>query len=145
MLRRIWTHRADLPLAIEITLWLALARLILLILPFDKVAALLQPTVHIAATGVNLPRIGRIVTAVARIVPWRAVCFHHGIAAQRILCRRGIAADLHYGVRRQADGQIKAHVWVTAQGQMVVGGAIAADYTPLTTFAAVDLANTKSR
>jgi hypothetical protein len=63
------------------------------------------------------------VTVAARRLPWRSVCIHQGLAAQRMLRRRGIDARLHYGVRHESSsGKLEAHVWVTAGGLSIIGG-----------------------
>ena len=132
----LWHRRAHWSLALEALGWLAIAWIMLEFLPFRQVAQLLRPRVRASSAqpAPDLARIGRIIRAVAEKTPWRSVCFHQAIAAQRILCRRGMAADLHYGVRKQPDGMIEAHVWVTAQGHPVVGCEIMADFVPLTSF-----------
>ena len=133
--------------AAEAALWLLLAWLALRLLPFRHVARLLHPTVRRRAAGedgdtqiaqpaqiAQVAQVARAVRAAARRVPWSAVCFPQGIAAQRMLCRRGIAADLHYGVAKAENGGLEAHVWVTAGGVTVVGGETAERFTPVTTF-----------
>ena len=118
--------------------WLLLAWAALHALPFRWVARGLRP--RIAAprppTPSHISRVHWIVDAVADRVPWRAVCFHRGIAAQRILAGWRIAADLHYGVTRQAPQGLQAHVWVTAGDIPVIGCEELEKYTHLTTFAA---------
>lgn len=123
-LRHICNHPTDLVLMIEITAWLGLAWFILKFLPFQQTSILLQPKVHkreYALSQVEIAKLSRLINVVSRHLPWRSVCFHQGIAAQRILCRLGITANLHYGVLKQGDSLI-GHVWVTAQGDVVVGG-----------------------
>jgi hypothetical protein len=72
---------------------------------------------------------------VALRLPWRAVCFHQGIAAQRILCRAGIAAQLHFGIAKSEAKGLEAHVWVVANGITVVGGKTSRQFTQLGVFA----------
>lgn len=136
--------------AAEAALWLLLAWLALRLLPFRHVARLLRPAVRPRADGdeavaAQIAQIARAVRAAARRVPWPAVCFPQGIAAQRMLCRRGIAADLHYGVAKAEDGGLEAHVWVTAGGVTVVGGETAGRFTPITTFAPAAAPVSRSR
>lgn len=121
--------------AAEAALWLLLAWLALRLLPFRHAARLLRPKVRLRpAEDEAVFQVARAVRAAARRVPWPAVCFPQGIAAQRMLCRRGIAADLHYGVAKTEDGRLEAHVWVTAGEVTVTGGETAARFTPITTF-----------
>jgi hypothetical protein len=72
---------------------------------------------HDAAAAVD---IGWAIGAVARRLPLRLLCYESGIAAFRMLSRRGLAAAFHYGVSRD-DGGLTAHVWVTSGPLPVVG------------------------
>lgn len=142
IVQRIAARRVDLPLVAEATLWLGLAWLALRLLPFRRVAGLLRPVLPHSPISVNaapldqdgIARIAWAVGAAARRVPWRAVCFHEGIAVQRMLSRRAVAADLHYGVARGPDGGLPAHVWVSVQDQVVIGDEALSDYVRLATF-----------
>ena len=74
------------------------------------------------------------VEAAARNVPWRAMCIQKGIALQWMLRRRGVNAMLHYGVARDAAGEIEAHVWVAADDRVIIGGEEAARFSRVATF-----------
>jgi hypothetical protein len=67
-------------------------------------------------------------------VPWRAVCFQRGLAAHRMLRRRGLPSILHYGVAQEPASGLKAHVWVSLDGVDVIGGEEAAKFSCLATF-----------
>jgi hypothetical protein len=133
----IWKHPSDFVLLVEITAWLSWAWLILKFLPFRQTAEFLQPKIDKQANAalfqLERNRLCRLIRAVSRRLPWRTVCFHQGIAAQRILCRQGIAADLHYGVLRR-DESFVGHVWVAVQGEIILGGEGARACTYLMTF-----------
>jgi hypothetical protein len=68
------------------------------------------------------------------LAPWRTVCIQQGIALQRLLRRRGVDAQLHYGVRQGDCGELTAHVWVTAGDAVVMGAADAPLFQPVATF-----------
>lgn len=101
---------------------LALASLLIAILPFRRVAALSArgQQGRSASTG-EAALLSRAVAAWGRRVPWRAVCFQQGLAAQFMLRRRGCAARLHYGARRDETGALVAHVWVRSGEIDVIG------------------------
>ncbi|WP_300974431.1 lasso peptide biosynthesis B2 protein [Sphingomonas sp. LHG3406-1] len=80
-----------------------------------------------AAREVDVALLGRIVAAVARRLPFRAMCFEQGLTVQRMLRRRGLPAVLHYGID-PADG-MRAHVWVSLDGRIVHGGETAEEFT----------------
>jgi hypothetical protein len=84
----------------------------------------------------TLARIRWAVRTAARYVPCRALCFERGIAAQRMLLRRGFAVELVYGVAKKPDGTIEAHVWTRVGCETVVGGRASARFTPVAVFTA---------
>ena len=101
---------------------LALASLLIALLSFRRVAALSASAAH--TTPIARDRAARIARALAAWgarVPWRAVCFQQGLAAQLMLRRRGLAAALHYGAACDEAGQLVAHVWVRSGDVDVIG------------------------
>jgi len=136
---RVAAHRRDLLLAARAAGWLLLAWLVIDILPFRLYRKIMRPRVRNGrsdqAASLLCARVGWAVSAVAKRVPWRAACFHQGIAAQQMLCRAGIPAELHYGVAKSEDKKMEAHVWVTVDGQTVVGGKTKDRFTVLGIFA----------
>lgn len=63
------------------------------------------------------------VEAAAKRLAWRTLCFEKGLAVQRLLRRRGFPAVLHYGARHNPqNGALEAHVWVSVDGAVVIGG-----------------------
>lgn len=75
------------------------------------------------------------VEAIAKRVPWRTVCIHKSITAQRMLRRRGLDAMLHYGIGHgdERDG-LAAHVWVSLNDIPLIGGNEARSFAPVATF-----------
>lgn len=74
----------------------------------------------------------------SRRLPWRIVCFQEGLATHWMLRGRGEAAQLHYGVRSDAD-RLSAHVWVSLRGQPVIGEEQADPHRCVATFPASTL------
>lgn len=66
----------------------------------------------------------------AQRVPWRADCLVQALAGERWLRRRGIAAQVVIGVRKDGSVPLDAHAWLEAGGHVVTGGEIAA-FVPL--------------
>lgn len=97
-----------------------------------------RPLAHTARDAVQQRElIGLITWAIARAAkrsPFRALCFERGLAAKRMLDRRGIPATLYYGVAYNEQGTIDAHVWVIADGLDVCGGSQAHHYKVLARF-----------
>lgn len=130
-----WRDRA---LLAEALLVISLARLALVTLPFRQV-------VRLAAIRPAKPRaddthahiIGRTrwaVRAVARRVPFRAMCLEQGLTARVLLRRRGVATTLHYGVAKDREGRLAAHLWVRSGPLDVIGTENADQFTLVATF-----------
>ena len=110
----------------EAAVTLCLAALAIRLLPFRRTVGFGAISLGSKA-GLPLPSLLWAIDAAARRMPFRAACFERGLAAQRMLRRRGQDARLHYGV---APGErLQAHVWVTLRGTIVEGAATAARHT----------------
>lgn len=127
--------------------WLALAEAMVILsaasamirlMPFRKIMA-------IAARGASSQRGSGLdeksirdsiwaIEAVAARVPWRAVCFQQGFALHLMLRRRGVASRVHYGVRHDPVEGLMAHVWVSVDHLIVLGGETAPLFAELATF-----------
>lgn len=122
-------------LLLEAAVLLGAARLVLLTLPFGRVARWLQrapdPGRHDAATVLA---VREAVTGAARNVPWNAVCLPQAMAAKVMLARRGQGSALHLGAARAEGGDLAAHAWLVAGGEIVVGEAGVAGMAPLARF-----------
>ena len=130
-------------LLLEAVGWLGIAGLVLALLPFRYVGFL-------AARPINRPEPPRqarvnkvqrirwaIISAAAR-VPWRALCFEQGLAAQLMLRRRGISSVLYYGAAQDDGRGLYAHVWVRDGEVNVIGGEIADRFAILAAFPPAD-------
>ena len=76
-------------------------------------------------------RIRWAVLAAARYGPLSFVCFPQALAAHAMLRRRGISSIMHYGVRRSADRQMRAHTWLEVDHRMLLGGETATLFAPI--------------
>jgi hypothetical protein len=121
-------------LVAEAALFLGLSRLLLLALPFGRIAPWLQrgPDSGPGDTA-TVRAVRQAVTVAARNVPWNAVCLPQAMAAKAMLARRGQGSALHLGAA-VADGGLNAHAWLVAGGEIVVGEAGMPDMTPLARF-----------
>jgi hypothetical protein len=134
-------------LVIEAAVWLLLARVALLAVPFPKLArrlgAFVPPTderVIVArqdgsAQDARLAQeIGWATVRAARHVPFRAVCLPQAMAARIMLRRRGVASVLHFGAAKGKDKPIDAHAWLDAAGVEVTGYPVAAQFAEIACF-----------
>jgi hypothetical protein len=122
---RFWRlERADKWLLLRAAGWLAVARIMLVVMPFRRLSERLSAAND--TTG-KIPdeemtaRIGYFVAVAANHVPWRSDCFPQTIAARMLLKRYGFDSTIHLGVDRIAKDEIEAHAWLTC-GETVVTG-----------------------
>jgi hypothetical protein len=76
-------------------------------------------------------RIRWAVLTIARYGPLSFVCFPQALAAHAMLRRRRIGSIMHYGVRRSADRQMRAHTWLEVDHRMLLGGESAVLFAPI--------------
>ena len=123
----------------EAILSLAMAALIVALLPFRRVTGFVRPLATAPLDAETQAAVARRVAwaigACARRVPWRAKCLEQGIAAHRMLRRRSVPAMLHYGVAQQ-DGRLLAHAWLRAGPIDVTGCENAGEFAELARFPA---------
>jgi hypothetical protein len=120
-------------LFVEAWLSLGMAALHLKLRPFERV---MQGKPQ-RALGRASPDIARLVWAVAaaRRRSWlRAKCIESALALRAMLQRRHFASTLHYGVRNAPGEDLQAHVWLSVDGRIVIGGESAALFTEVATF-----------
>ena len=126
-------------LLVEAILWLAVAASAIAVLPFRQLGLLAarpvrRPTLSQQVRLTTVRRIRWAVATTAQRVPWRALCFQRGLAAQLMLRRRGIPSVLYYGAAQDDRAGLSAHVWVRDGDVDVVGGEIAYRFAILATF-----------
>jgi len=64
--------------------------------------------------------LARVIRIASHFVP-TANCLPQALVLQTLLKRRGYPAQLHIGVTKTEDGQLKAHAWLTSQGSILIG------------------------
>lgn len=112
-------------------LWaLALARALLLVLPFRRLAAMLgqagleSPAEVTPAQDAIAGQIGWAVAATARYVPWDGRCLTQAVAGWGMLRRRGLSGTVYFGVGKANDpaGRKTFHAWLRCGSRFVTGG-----------------------
>lgn len=133
------TSWADVALLAETMLVLTVASAAITVLPFRRIGALASR----AAKAVSLSELERkktiwrvrwAVQVCAARVPWKAVCFQQGLAAQWMLRRRGVASQMYYGAKPDPEKGLAAHVWVRDGDTDVIGVDAAQGFAVLTVF-----------
>ncbi|NOZ05052.1 MAG: lasso peptide biosynthesis B2 protein [Chloroflexi bacterium] len=118
---------ADRGLLLEASLWLGVARLALLTIPFRWIAPYLGQ--QKAESGPEIGpfpedavlRIGWAVRSVARRTPWESACLAQAIAADRMLQRRGIPGTLYLGMAKGETDEWQAHAWLRCGPHILTG------------------------
>jgi hypothetical protein len=77
-------------------------------------------------------RVGWAVKAAGRGTPGDRLCLVQALAAEVLLGRRGIPADIRIGVVKDEALKLQAHAWVESGGTVIIGGAKLDRYEPLT-------------
>jgi hypothetical protein len=125
----------DRSLVYEAILALALARIIVITMPFRFLVPWLSRSPETSSCdGELLLRVKRAVTMAARNVPWNAVCLPQAMAAKVMLARRGCGSALHLGAGANKHGKLVAHAWLVAGGVIVIGEAGTSNVIPLARF-----------
>lgn len=110
--------------------WLAIKRR-----PFPQIVAADRAALSSASSGSADPRrLARSVEIARRKVPWRAKCFESALALRAMLRRRGINCVLHYGIGRGQAASLRAHVWLSVNDEVLIGGAEAAEFVEVADF-----------
>ena len=116
---------ADKWMLVHATLWLALARIMLLILPFPRLAKRLSAKEGASESCADSELIRRIAYAVqtaAGNVPWRSDCFPKSIAGWMVLKHHGHTGTSHLGVDRTGEADLVGHAWLTYGDTVITGG-----------------------
>ena len=114
--------------------WLLIARIQLVVTPFDQLANRLSSEAvggHQVPDPKWLQRIGFAIQAAANNVPWRSDCFPQAIAARAMLRRGGYASTIHLGVEKAGKDEIAGHAWLTCGETLVTGGEEAGRYAEI--------------
>lgn len=127
-------------LLIEAWFFLALARAILIVMPFKRIAPLLGkvnndvPLSPPHEKDVILHQIKISILRGSRFSPWRTKCFEQAIAGKAMLRMRHIRSLLYLGAYKDPANQLKAHAWLIAGDIVVTGGPKVEQYTVVSWF-----------
>lgn len=125
--------------AVEAAVYLTISRIAIRFLAFRRlVRAFTRRVRRRELTGPARARaiadVRRAVTAAAARLPGRTACFPRATAAQAMLRCRGVGTTLYYGATTSLDRSLRAHVWLYAGDEGVVGQEIASLYPVLAVY-----------
>ncbi|MEM7698433.1 MAG: lasso peptide biosynthesis B2 protein [Verrucomicrobiota bacterium] len=123
-------------LVLEALVILTWARVVVWIVPFRQVAKMLSSSK--ASEPIGSPAEANNIGWAIRVVSNRVPGFHclvQGLAATRMLHRRGLPASTHFGVRKDPEtAAIGAHAWVICDGEVITGERNRSNFEPIATF-----------
>lgn len=131
---------SDRRLLLEAVVALAVARALIVLLPFRWIAPRLgrfmaaAEALPMARAAEPVRRVGWAVRTAARHVPWNAVCLPQAMAGKAMLNRRGVASTLYLGVARDEAAGLAAHAWLKAGDAIVTGATGMQRFTVVGTF-----------
>lgn len=101
----------------------------------QRVQAGLIPSEVPLDEAVSVEDIVLAIQKAAVLVP-RSTCLVRALAGQALLGEFGRNSTLHLGVNKDRTGKFMAHAWLEHDGHIIIGGAEAGNYVPLTNFSA---------
>jgi hypothetical protein len=123
----------------EAASYLTLASLAIRFVPFRRLVPILtralpRPELTGPARHRAIADVRRAVCAAAARLPNRPVCFPQAVAAQAMLRRRGVSTTMCYGANTDAGRGLRAHVWLVAGDDGVVGQRTASQFPLLAAY-----------
>lgn len=123
----------------EAWLLLAIARLMLVFLPFKKIIPVLgniqgKDEQSYRANDSKLLSVKLSIERGGRYSPWRTRCFEQALAAKMMLKRRRFVSTVFFGVCKDGDNKLNAHAWLQSCGQIITGGGNLEKFTVLSSF-----------
>jgi hypothetical protein len=82
-------------------------------------------------------RIALAVESASRQLPWRTMCIQKSMALQWMLRLGGFPSLLHFGIGPDNDG-LSAHLWVSLDGDILIGEEAVARHAQVATFPGAD-------
>jgi hypothetical protein len=131
----------DRSLLVEATLWLGVARVVVLVLPFRWIAPYLgRPMALSPEEGEStaedlLERVSWAVTTASRHLPWECKCLVQALAGKAMLRRRRVPSTIYLGLAKDGENMLQAHAWLRCGKKIMTGGQEAMAYKIVASFA----------
>jgi hypothetical protein len=117
----------------EAYIYMGVARFRVLTRPFKRIAIGLgtmgEPETLPAADPALVRKVAWAIRTAAKFTPWKSKCLAQGLAAWRMLKRRGQPVTLYFGVAKNETDQMIAHAWLRSGNFFVCGGDGSKRYT----------------
>jgi hypothetical protein len=115
-------------LLFEALLYSAVARAVILLIPFKKYRKYFGRVNEETPLDINreqyivIRTVEWAVKAVCLRTPWESKCLVQALTAQRMLKKREIASTLYLGVNKNVKDNLSAHAWLRSGQVYVTGG-----------------------
>ncbi len=128
---------SDYTLFVEAWIYLSLSKLLIVFIPFKKIASLLgDPQLETDKDGIDFAKIKNIEISIIRAVKYvlfASKCYDQALATTFMLKKRKLSSTIYFGLHKEA-GQLLAHSWVRC-GDKIVSGKLGHErFTPVAWF-----------
>ena len=125
-------------LFVQAWICIAIARCMLIFMPFRKIAPLLGKSVTAGdtantRTSLRPERIRAAIRRAAAWSPWRAKCFEQALAGKIMLTYRNMTGIVFFGINKVGD-DLQAHAWLESEGVIITGGKEAGQFIVIARF-----------
>jgi hypothetical protein len=127
---------------LEATVWMGFFRLVILTVPFRKIASYLGE--HMQETPVieNTPeesllisQISRAISRAGRFSPWESKCLVQALTGKMMIRHRSLESTLYLGLIKKPDLEhMEAHAWLRCGSKIVCGGKELDQFTVVAAF-----------
>jgi hypothetical protein len=117
----------DYILFVEAWFLLHLAKLIILLIPFKKIASrigrLNVESTHDLQSIEGPLKIANAIRRASRYTLHKSKCYDQALTAKALLGQLGLPATIYFGLAKDTESQLSAHAWVRCGSQIVTGKA----------------------
>jgi len=131
---------SDKKLLMEAFINTALARILILVVKFNKLQKMIgeykeeSPYIVDEKQYPIITKIAWAINIVSHNTPWQSRCFVQAITAQRMLEKRNISSTVYFGVNKDKENNITAHAWTRCGNVIVTGNREKNAYTTVAWF-----------
>lgn len=128
----------DYTLFIEAWFLLHFAKLVILFMPFKKIASrigrLHVESTHDLQSMDDLIKIAHAVRRASRYTIHKSKCYDQALTAKALLGQIGLPATIYFGLAKESENQLMAHAWVRCGKKIVTGKAGMERFTVIACF-----------
>jgi len=117
---------------------LHLAKLVIVFIPFKKIASMLGRLHAESAQELEpteLPvKIEHSIRRASRYTLHDSKCFDQALTAKALLAQNGLPATIYFGLAKESENQLMAHAWVRCGNRIITGKAGMEKFTVVACF-----------